>query len=67
MITDVRWEIPVWTRASGTGVTRKAWKVPVTSTTRTGDTTNSMQLNNELLIFSGKKDNRSRKLKIKVT
>ncbi len=67
MITDVRWEIPVWTRASGTGVTKKAWKVPVTSTTRTGDATKSLQLNNELLICSGKKDNRSRKLKVKVT
>ena len=50
-------------QASGTGVTRKAWKVPVTSTTRTGDATKSMQLYNELLICSGKKDNRSRKVK----
>ncbi len=42
----------------------KAWKVPVTSrNTGTGDTTTNMQANNALLIWSGKKDNRSRKVK----
>ncbi len=44
----------VWTRTSETGVTRKSWKVPV----RTRATTS-----NALLICSGKKDNRSRKVK----
>ncbi len=59
----------IWTRTSETaGVTRKAWKVPVTSstTTRTGDVTKNMQANNAL-ICSGKKDNRSRKVKVKKT
>ncbi len=53
----------VWTRTSETGVTRKAWKVPVTSTTRTGGATKNMQAHNALLICSGKKDNRSGKVK----
>ncbi len=39
----------IWTRTSETGVTRKVWKVPVTSsTTRTGDVT-KMQANNALI------------------
>ncbi len=53
----------IWTRTSDTGVTRKAWKVPVTSTTRTGDATKNMQAVNVLLICSEKNDNRSRKVK----
>ncbi len=55
----------VWSRTSETGVTRKAWKVPVTSTTRTGDVSISknMQAHNALLICSGKEDNKSRKAK----
>ncbi len=32
-----------------------------------GDATKNMQANNALLICSGKKDNRSRKVKVKVT
>ncbi len=51
-----------WTRTSETGVTSKEWKVPV-STTRTADAAKNMQANNGLLICSGKKDNRSRKVK----
>ncbi len=57
----------VLTRTSETGVTRKAWKVPVTSTTRTRDATKNMQAKNALLICSGKKDNRSRKVKSNMT
>ncbi len=53
----------IWTRTNETGVTRKAWKVLVTSTTRTGGATKNMQAHNALLIYSGKKDNRSRKVK----
>ncbi len=30
-------EDPIWIIISETGVTRKAWRVPVTSTTRTRD------------------------------
>ncbi len=37
--------------------------MPVTSTTRTGGATKNMQAHNALLICSGKKDNRSRKVK----
>ncbi len=40
----------IWTRTSETGVTRKAWKVPVTSTARTGDATKNMQADNALLM-----------------
>ncbi len=45
----------IWTRNSETGVTTKAWKVPVT---RTGDAAKGA--NNALLICSGKKTNKFR-------
>ncbi len=40
----------IWTRTNETGVTREAWKVPVTSTT-TGDATKNMQANNALQMW----------------
>ncbi len=51
---------PIWRRISETESTRKAWKVPVTSTTRTGDATKNMEGNNALLICGEKVVNRSR-------